>query len=1026
MNDYKERYLALKKLINERQAFENREENNIPPYNNYRTDLNFCDSYGYSLLHYASLLGDTEAIVDLIAGRAELEVPPLFTSERKSPFQMALENGHLESAKILFEHGASPTRIPLAMIHKNCKQWFIDEMKNSLNKSYENYKTGDSSFSETSRFFNFSSSTSITLLFRIVELGDLDSLKLFPIKTLDESSKLNLMKYAISNGHYEVYQFVQTQLDPDSIEKLNLQYPLHVAIEHKQHDFVDKLLNEIKNTTLNTQNGKKQTPLMLAIKANDVSMIKKLMTYHLDIMERDIYGNTALHYAVQQKSPEMISLLLNHKGSNAILNQKNIYGFTPADYAIFSGEDNLILCFYKPDDLAKIKQESNYGKMPAPINQAALLSKLHFFLRLLYRDTSLFYNEGHCFGFSFLKNYYNALKKSSHYFMNTLSLIANWDGNEKMLYHPFPSNMAQSQYYANLASLFDHWIQDIIWFQAKASEKIFPMRKKQEDNLIGIFDLVAPSNDRNNAIQTIYCEHHIKMIEAHLQEYLSLFKRMPYETKVIISGSLHATCCDVIKSQKHIPDDEKQTEMRAKQLDFYDPNFQHPLNDDLNDQLSTLIFDSKYRALDLLLENDIAEIDFYLYYFKNNCDQKLFHEFELFEPHELPKNVEDAKIYQENSACKNTPLHAAVITGSVVTFKTLLEDGYCDVTSENIFRKTVFDMIIASKNTAMLRLLLVHSKEHIKNIDYVLLNTDLWAEKSDFSDLLYEYATPTALSSVCINAMQKNRLDLVVDIISNNPTIINTPSYDNKTLLYQALTLKEAEPRLVELLLKKGASALIPANIDKEVVIYDDEPPTQVIPLELIIQNMPHYISVIYKDNHPQIFNFLELFLKDDIEKAQANLNENTFDLSNELHNATLRILLDLTLKNNNIDAVMMLLPYCDKTILESNYDGKPLLVYAISNSNFAMFNYLLERGAPVNATTNIGNNTPLHIALKTDMNSDLRLRFIQLLLENNASTSIPDNDDFTANQLAMDQNNEIKALFLNPLQHFTIFNNQP
>lgn len=83
--------------------------------------------------------------------------------------------------------------------------------------------------------------------------------------------------------------------------------------------------SKLVNLTTSTKN---QTLLMLAIKKLDISIATKLIeTYKIDQSVTDVFGNTALHYAMYYNRYPVIKLLTLHS-------QENHFRMTPQDYII--------------------------------------------------------------------------------------------------------------------------------------------------------------------------------------------------------------------------------------------------------------------------------------------------------------------------------------------------------------------------------------------------------------------------------------------------------------------------------------------------------------------------------------------------------------------------------------------------------------------------------------------------------------------------------------------------------------------
>ncbi len=107
-------YQRLIDLIRDRQRKE--KELSKPPYTTHPTDENFKDVNGYALLHYAVLSGDVDKVKACLKNNADVNLifsdfNQISSESKQTSLQMALENGHLEIAKLLFDAGADVSSI---------------------------------------------------------------------------------------------------------------------------------------------------------------------------------------------------------------------------------------------------------------------------------------------------------------------------------------------------------------------------------------------------------------------------------------------------------------------------------------------------------------------------------------------------------------------------------------------------------------------------------------------------------------------------------------------------------------------------------------------------------------------------------------------------------------------------------------------------------------------------------------------------------------------------------------------------
>lgn len=131
-----DKYLALEKLINERREFESTPQ--APLISDaLKTDFNFFDVSGTTLLQYAAKMGDLDKVKQCIE-QYGADLNRTLKSKAKFPIQLALENGHLEVAKYLYDKGADCSTVPLCCCKdEKTKQWMEERIKQSFDKSLE-------------------------------------------------------------------------------------------------------------------------------------------------------------------------------------------------------------------------------------------------------------------------------------------------------------------------------------------------------------------------------------------------------------------------------------------------------------------------------------------------------------------------------------------------------------------------------------------------------------------------------------------------------------------------------------------------------------------------------------------------------------------------------------------------------------------------------------------------------------------------------------------------------------------------
>ena len=211
-------------------------------------DLNLCDEYGNSGMHFAAETGDAEDLVRRHKAGGSLT---LTSDYGWSPYMILVQQGHTEAFVALAEHDES---------------WASDmteQYENILHMAAVNSRAGMAQ----------------AILEQVEKLSNAPSL----LEALDEGSRTPLYR-AIVNIHGEeeamavVTVLLEAGADPGREEDL---------IDHKY-----------------------RTPLMVAAKAGRASVCKLLVDSGADVNRADARGRTALEYAIKAENPEAVDAVL--------------------------------------------------------------------------------------------------------------------------------------------------------------------------------------------------------------------------------------------------------------------------------------------------------------------------------------------------------------------------------------------------------------------------------------------------------------------------------------------------------------------------------------------------------------------------------------------------------------------------------------------------------------------------------------------------------------------------------------------
>jgi len=108
------------------------------------------------------------------------------------------------------------------------------------------------------------------------------------------------------------------------------QYPLHAAVKLSKMKVTKFMLNN--NHDINTFNADKNTPLMLAVAQEDLSLVKLLLEHDADPdIEVPFIGVAAIDRAIQLESTDILTALIDH---GAAVDKPNRSGTTPLIFAM--------------------------------------------------------------------------------------------------------------------------------------------------------------------------------------------------------------------------------------------------------------------------------------------------------------------------------------------------------------------------------------------------------------------------------------------------------------------------------------------------------------------------------------------------------------------------------------------------------------------------------------------------------------------------------------------------------------------
>lgn len=1016
------KYHKLLSLITSRQQYEH-EHPELKP----KTDYNFRDIDDKSLLDYAIEEGNLTKVrylIEQLGASVNIVSTDGFAIE---PIEVALKEGQLLIAQYLFDKGAKCYSIQLhSAATAEVKIWFSQKIKEHIELNVNLNIRNDID----NQFFNkFFVKRPDILWGRQAEIGNLayfeelkkqGKLKEIISRLSDPYNYVELsspLTAAALNGHIDLVRFFLSNGFPIQPIQENKISPLHNALLGENIEIIKILI--MAKADIEYKNQSQQTALLFAVQNNKEKCVEYLLTQDPNMKALDNDGNNVLHLAIQTNNLSLLNLILLHKNLNIkkLLEQKNIFGISPLQMTVQSQKDAVATIFEKY--LGTSASFNSFNQID--ISQNKIIKNLLFYFKLNYRNTDLFNVNGLCNGLSFLYLYYCA-KKMKKYFYQTLTLLVNWDGENSSLYVPF-ENIPQAAFYKNLAELMEQWVNDMMWFQAHLPF----MYINQEDrltqfNLIGKDSQLEP-RDIFNSIKFSYSEGQIK-------EIFHYFIMMPPGTSLLMNCEKHIL--SVYKDEKGA-------------VCLYDPNIKLRVEDIYDPhRLMTIIRNYLFILLNLQIKHGKAGYTTRIKLFNFAKDNINYENFEGLTESQYPKNREDVKLFQEQSANSFTHLHIAVLTRSLISLKRLLRDGFCNVNSVDRFYHTALDMALINGFSEAIAILLEHTDPQKLNIDNLLLlspsqvlnNIDLLIKQPTIADLTNAFMI-ALIGKNNLSAAHKifqskkfiaHKISLLYVLNSNNREMmayfLNTSSKITEVIgdkinarctpLEYAIKINFPHCDLlfdqlqdINVLDDNGQGAIHYAakhrnlNIMAEIIRRGGKfslPDTNGMNLFTLLEGYSNSINTIYDIEF--ILGFAKILAAD--VSSRKKHSESQFILYK---------ILQLFVGNNDIDGfrqIVSLIKNTDITLFNRcDDDGRTILSNLLFDDKIDMAKVLLDAGADVNAKSEDG-----YTAVHKVVIHNYPQHYFLLLLDHGADLSIPDAAGFSAHDyIQSSQNRDFKSM---------------
>jgi ankyrin repeat protein len=1013
-------YNQLDDIIKNRKAFEDMPDQ-IKPYISHKTTLNYQDANGRTLLQLAIALGDKEKVVELYGKGARIP----------KAIETALKSGHCEIAKYLYnQSGEDAKSVSLCDItDPDCRKWFIALLNDKIKNTTQSVQSKATFFNEpTNKLFIIDdllrTSDTKSLFDRIAELGDVNLVEnLFSsnnsvgLSWCDIGAVVgSMLTHAASNNHLPLLKHLIVH-DGDVNSKKELLGPAILAASKTNSlEVLDFLI--ANGGDINSRGDLQRTPLLDATLQGHLRIVEHLISNKADLSATDSYGCNLLHHAVLDNNPDVIQFLLKQSNTSELLNSKNIYGMTPLDFAIDKNYTTAIKLL-DPNQETPDQHSTRF----ISINQNSVMAKMRYYLASKYRDFSFFSEDGHCNGFSFLRDMY---ENKGDYYYDTLKLMAGWDGSQEALDKPFDDTMPQAKYYNNLGELFEQWINDIIWFQHTTLEELYSKGHIiDHDNREFQYQVVGKDKMRPVCI---FNSGYGSTDVARFHENIEIFgKRLPSGTRLEIKDSLHATSAFI---------NDKQ------QFSYYDPNFNHkvaPINDPV--EFANVIINTRIIASKKLSKNGVFQSSMYFFYYDDPTLAEIIEKHAVFTDEELPRSEQEAKMFQEQSPNGYTHLHVAVLTGSITSVTKILSLGFTDIDAKNKMGLTALAIAVKSNNEKIIeQLLKTYSPSNRADCGPFL--TAYEQKNQKIIDISLRHHDKINLIPIFLQAIKEKNRELVKRCLALNAIDVNQFEHGRSAL---TIAMSADDKIMVELLLHHGAGASLFAGGQKDLYNWSSPLKNLVKSSQEIIEvtlahlrdldqvdssgkSLIHYLTSTDESRQKLIIrklverkaNLLKhssrgetlLDIIDDdwglLEDQKLKLYKLIipnikFDINNLKDQVKLKKILIGAIKADDNELINSVLPNVNSNILNSYIDNDvPLLLFACAHCSKAIIEKLLERGVNINCTSVTRHNSCLHILVERNMPD-----IIKIFLEKNADITVKNSDGKSALNLADELSNE-------------------
>ena len=334
-----------------------------------------------TFLHYAALWG-LHFIVDFLIIERSQNVRFQGFTDNVTPLHLASERGHVKTALVLIDHGASVMvqnedgRTPLHLASRKGQvevgrmliERGADVTAQNANGETPLHLASEEEHVEVARMLiergadvTARNANGVTPLHLASQLGQLEVARMLIQRgadvTVQNANGETPLHLASQRGQLEVTRmFIQRGADVTA-QNAKRETPLHLASQRGQLEVARMLIEHGADVT--AQNAKRETPLHLALQWSRLKVARMLIERGADVTAQNANGETPLHLASKWGQLEVARMLIEH---GADVTAQNANEETPLHLASQRGQLEVACMLIERG--ADVTAQNKFGRTP--------------------------------------------------------------------------------------------------------------------------------------------------------------------------------------------------------------------------------------------------------------------------------------------------------------------------------------------------------------------------------------------------------------------------------------------------------------------------------------------------------------------------------------------------------------------------------------------------------------------------------------------------------------------------------------